>query len=152
MKAISLWQPWASAIALGHKSIETRQWTTRHRGPLAIHAAKRFGPKEREFASVERALGRMPDRLPFGAIVAVARVVDVRRTDDLDLIIGPIERLYGNYGSGRFGWMLTDVQPLAEPIPWKGLQGLFEVPDDLLPPMTREVTSAQPSLFDGVAA
>lgn len=27
MKAISLWQPWASAMALGLKSIETRHWS-----------------------------------------------------------------------------------------------------------------------------
>jgi len=41
MKALSLWQPWASAIALGSKRIETRGWATSYRGPLAIHAAKR---------------------------------------------------------------------------------------------------------------
>ena len=41
MRAISLWQPWASVVALGSKRIETRHWSTGHRGPLAIHAAKR---------------------------------------------------------------------------------------------------------------
>lgn len=41
VKAISLWQPWASLIALGPKTIETRSWATDYRGPLAIHAAKR---------------------------------------------------------------------------------------------------------------
>ena len=41
MKAISLWQPWATAIAVGAKRIETRHWPTKHRGPLMIHAAKR---------------------------------------------------------------------------------------------------------------
>jgi hypothetical protein len=41
MNAISLWQPWATAIALGSKRIETRPWATAYRGPLAIHAAKR---------------------------------------------------------------------------------------------------------------
>src|SRR3546814_21127441 len=65
VKAISLWQPWASAIALGHKSIETRHWPTKYRGELAIHAAKRFGPDEREFASIHRAPGRLPARLPL---------------------------------------------------------------------------------------
>lgn len=34
MKAIRLWQPWASLIALGHKTIETRSWPTKYRGPL----------------------------------------------------------------------------------------------------------------------
>lgn len=41
MKAISLWQPWASLIAAGVKSIETRGWPTNYRGQIAIHAAKR---------------------------------------------------------------------------------------------------------------
>lgn len=41
MKAITIWQPWASLIMLGKKTIETRSWATSYRGPLAIHAAKR---------------------------------------------------------------------------------------------------------------
>lgn len=39
MKALTLWQPWASLVALGVKTIETRSWSTGYRGPLAIHAA-----------------------------------------------------------------------------------------------------------------
>lgn len=39
MKAITLWQPWASLVGLGEKKIETRSWLTKYRGPLAIHAA-----------------------------------------------------------------------------------------------------------------
>ena len=34
MKAISLWQPWASAIALGAKRIETRSWMVYPNRPL----------------------------------------------------------------------------------------------------------------------
>jgi hypothetical protein len=40
IRALSLHQPWASLVALGVKSIETRSWSTKYRGPLAIHAAK----------------------------------------------------------------------------------------------------------------
>jgi activating signal cointegrator 1 len=39
MKAISIWQPWASLIAIGAKKYETRSWETSYRGPIAIHAA-----------------------------------------------------------------------------------------------------------------
>lgn len=39
LKALTLTQPWASLVAIGAKEIETRSWTTRHRGWLAIHAA-----------------------------------------------------------------------------------------------------------------
>lgn len=38
MKALTLHQPWASLVALGVKTIETRSWATKHRGPIAIHA------------------------------------------------------------------------------------------------------------------
>ena len=132
MKAISLWQPWATAIAVGVKRIETRHWTTRYRGPLAIHAAKHWDVDQKDFASIERSLGRLPARIPFGAIVAVARLVDVRRTKELYLTISPIERIYGNYSVGRYGWVLEDIRALDEPIPYRGAQGLFDVSSALL--------------------
>ena len=43
----------------------------------------------------------------------------------------PIERLtpdlFGDFSPGRFGWVLTDIVKIEEPIPWKGRQGFFEV-------------------------
>ena len=30
MKAITIWQPWASSIALGYKKNETRSWPTNY--------------------------------------------------------------------------------------------------------------------------
>lgn len=36
MPALSVKQPWASMIASGEKTIETRTWWTPYRGPLAI--------------------------------------------------------------------------------------------------------------------
>src|SRR5262245_33853273 len=95
MRALSLWQPWASAIALGAKRVETRDWSTRYRGPLAIHAAKRVVRDElvycatgTEWAAALWPLGfRRGDSwkhlravLPFGAVVAVCRLVDCRST------------------------------------------------------------------------
>ncbi len=127
MKALSLWQPWASAIALGHKRIETRHWTTSYRGLIAIHAAKRWTADEREFHAAEQLVGRLPAQLPLGAVVATAMLVAIKRTEELISKIDPVEELYGNYGPGRFGWMLEDVRPLREPFVCTGRQGLFEV-------------------------
>lgn len=133
MKAISLWQPWASAIPLGLKSIETRHWSTRHRGEIAIHAAKRWTPEIREFAAVEHALGRLPKRLPLGAIVAVATLVDVKSTEELGATrLDAVERLYGNYAFGRYGWMLADVRPLTEPVGCVGRQSLWTLDVDVI--------------------
>lgn len=44
MKALSLWQPWCSLIAFGEKKVETRCWTTKHRGSIAI-ASTMNGPQ-----------------------------------------------------------------------------------------------------------
>ena len=138
MKAISLWQPWASAIPLGYKRIETRGWKTNYRGPLAIHAAKRWAPDQREFASVQMRLGRLPKRIPLGAIVAICRIVDCIPTDEImsqriRYGVTAIERIYGNYDAGRYAWLLEDIRALPEPIGFRGGQGFFNVPDELLP-------------------
>lgn len=132
MKAISLWQPWATAVSLGHKRIETRSWNTNYRGPLAIHAAKRFGPDERAFAQSECAYGRLPKELPLGAIVATCILHDVVRAEQIVDRIGPIEKLYGDYGPGRYCWLLKNIKPLPQPIGCTGRQGFFEYPDELL--------------------
>jgi len=32
----------------------------------------------------------------------------------------------GDFGLGRFGWVLANIKALDDPIPLKGMQGLFE--------------------------
>ena len=131
MRALSLWQPWASAIALGIKTVETRSWSTKYRGTLLIHATQRFPREARELAATERALGRLPARLPLGAVVAVATLADVRPTEEVALEVSAIERLYGDYTPRRWAWMLADVRALSESIPASGGQGLWR-PSDML--------------------
>ncbi|RQW89904.1 MAG: ASCH domain-containing protein [Geobacter sp.] len=130
MKALSLIQPWATAIMVGNKSVETRSWKTPFRGRIAIHASKGFPGYAKEFAQIERALGRLPGRLPFGAIIGFANIVAMLPTDTLVYDITPIERIYGDYSPGRWGWSLTDIEPLPDDkiIPCKGSLGLWDVP------------------------
>lgn len=127
VKCISLTQPWASLMALGLKKVETRGWYTSYRGPLAIHAAKRFPPEARRLAEAERALGRLPARLPFGAIIATLQLEDVLETLAVVQSLSGLERLYGDYSDGRFAWFTDKVTELALPIPWRGQLGLFTV-------------------------
>lgn len=143
MKVLTLHQPYATAIALGHKRYETRSWWTSYRGPLAIHAAKGLPGYARDFAALEHQLGRMPGYLPLGAIVAVVRLGQIRPTEEVALEVEALERLYGDYTPGRFAWRLEDVRPLREPYPLRGRQGLSNLSereerlilDDLLPPL-----------------
>ncbi|MEQ1861453.1 MAG: ASCH domain-containing protein [Chthoniobacteraceae bacterium] len=157
MKALSLWQPWASAIAIGAKTIETRGWFTTYRGPLAIHAAKTDTPELREFFEWHPACrplraagyGRWED-LPRGAIVATCRLAECLRTTDIAGLSSQ-ERALGNYDEGRFGWVLRDIVRLDAPITARGAQGLWEwdngVPDlsrPTLPGLTMPAGTQRP--------
>src|SRR5829696_4018568 len=109
MKALTLTQPWATLVATGLKKVETRSWTTRYRGSLAIHAARGFPRIAREFAEGERAMGRLVAEVPLGAVVAIARLVDVRPASEMEGEISILERSYGDYSAGRYAWMLEDI-------------------------------------------
>src|SRR3546814_13394014 len=78
MRTISLYQPWASAMALGLKKIETRGTRILGRGPTAIHGAKKWDEDlEYEAADFSR-LFYAPGRIeaPRGYIIAAGRIVD----------------------------------------------------------------------------
>lgn len=84
MKALTLHQPWASLIAVGLKTIETRSWSTKYRGPLAIHAGKRNMDMEglKLWWHNQDALAPQMDAaswqtLPFGKVVATCQLTDV---------------------------------------------------------------------------
>lgn len=136
MKCLSLWQPWASMVQFGAKRYETRSWATPYRGLLAIHAAKKWtGELSRTcgrspFSDVLRSYGMYTDGtgLPLGSILSVHRLIDCRPAEEVYPEISEQERDFGNYADGRFAWQLERVQVLDKPIPYRGLQQLFEVP------------------------
>lgn len=223
---LSLWQPWATLVALGVKSIETRSWSTKYRGPIAIHAAARrpplmhlprlhpvkangyrppreiedehngrtwfvcdtitdpawqrplrsnppervplraqtptlFFPHRGEHADVNPETGYARTlHLPLGAILATVVVLDcvpivadrpsiidtppgrwvsaktwrvtLHESDGLMLTSTPLagEAPFGDYTPGRWAWLLDDVRPLAEPVPFRGGQGLTRRVDE----------------------
>ena len=135
MKAISLWQPWATLICIGSKQYETRSWSTKYRGLLAIHAAKRPIQRLEITDDIESALirhGERVARLPLGAILCIVRLIDVVPTEQVvalaasDWRIKNEELCFGNYAPGRFAWKMEMVKVAPDPIPAKGAQGLWE--------------------------
>lgn len=134
MKAISLWQPWATLCARGAKLHETRHWPTAHRGEIALHAAKTLDVAGAPEALCQALMGlSWAEECPAGAIVAVAQLSACLPAD---LVAGGITRAdlaAGNFTRGRFAWRLDRVRPLDLPIPCVGRQGLFNwmPPDDL---------------------
>lgn len=181
MKAISLWQPWASLIACGAKPYETRDWAP----PaalighyIAIHAAKKIDKDAAEFAEelcygqhkeggfelaekLSASCDRAPDSImgifgnscmPIGCIVATAMLdAAFKLGEPAQGTVIPaasvVERMtsrpmpdcltvrydtFGDYAPGRWAWLLRDVKPTNPPIPMKGAQGFFELPQGWL--------------------
>lgn len=161
MKCISLWDPWATLCTLGLKRFETRGWETSHRGLLLIHAAKLWTGEQRRIVNSEpfrSALWSKMDIVKFsrGCIIGAVEVVGMFQVVqnqgeatpylyDLDGDVGdahfddgdmPLpsepERSFGDYAVGRFAWQLENPIRFAKPIPYRGLQKIFEVPDEIV--------------------
>jgi activating signal cointegrator 1 len=137
MKVISLWQPWASLVALDLKRNETRSWYTHYRGPLAIHAAKIIIPFEQLFTELpfpqrmfiyDKLCDAYGDyhKMPTGAIVASTNLLNVMATEKILPTLDWLERACGDYSSGRFAFKLCNTKMLAEPIPAKGRQRFWD--------------------------
>jgi hypothetical protein len=122
--ALSIRQPWAWAILHRGKSIENRDWSTRFRGPVCIHAAK--GMTMAEYNSFIRTIHQVSLTHPFppgemvppmkefprGAIVGTADLTDCVRDSASPWFFGP------------WGFVLENVRPI-DPIPCKGALGFF---------------------------
>lgn len=124
MKCLSVQQPWAWAIIHGPKRIENRTWPTNYRGPLLIHVGKsraRLGdygvgePREQELA--------------FGALLGTVQLVDCLRVDQVRHLNWASQE---RFIEGPYCWILEDPRPLKTPIPYRGQQQLFDVPDEFL--------------------
>ena len=128
MKAISLWQPWASLMALGHKKIETRSWATRYRGPLYIHAAKKIiGWPTIAIQGVFDHIAFQPSDLPLGCLICKVDLIDCQRISRLfDNRPDYPERAYGDYTPYRFMWITENLETF-DPIPYRGMQRIFDV-------------------------
>jgi activating signal cointegrator 1 len=159
-RAITLHQPYASLVAMGIKSRETRSWGTNYHGPLLIHAAKRWDAAiekdvlravrltiDCHFAagSSQEAISKVPWKGTLGCVLARARLVMVERvpawgwTPNVDA--PEWDFLFGDLSPGRYAWSLADVQPVLPPVPWRGAQGLWNVPAELMERLSVEQSS-----------
>lgn len=143
LRCLTVRQPWASLIAAGVKTIETRPWSTKHRGRIGIHAGKRLYTAADKHAdpttwwaaldalALERS-GGVYD-LPYGALVATAELVDCVRAENLihestapvaepwghEHYIVDLDRQLplGDFSPGRYVWLLRDIKPTTERCP-----------------------------------
>lgn len=135
MKALSVHQPWAWALLHAGKDVENRTWETRYRGPLAIHASKTRDSYDAQNAAAWLTLFgvELPawEDLATGAIVGVVDLVDC-----VQVPVGVPGYVPGRgkspWAQGPWLWVVENPRPLAKPVPYRGAQGLFNVPDKLV--------------------
>lgn len=140
MKALTVRGPWASAIALGNKRVENRTWRP-HADVIgqriAIHAGRACDADAEYFVRYVEDHKTAADVLRHarehrGCVVAVATVARVVKYADADTaILWPDVPGDPRYFQGPLGWVLEDVVALAEPVPCKGRQGLWRLPEDV---------------------
>jgi hypothetical protein len=148
MKAISLWEPWASLVYTGAKRYETRSWRTSYRGSLVICAAKAGVSKSEliyllscwNFQGALAPLVGKPldleakswpgveiEHLQFGKALCVVDLVNCIHTEELTLGQIASEKAFGNFSPGRWAWQFENLYQLKKPFPVRGHQGFFEV-------------------------
>lgn len=122
MKGFTVRQPWAEMIASGAKTVELRRRRVLYRGPVAIHAGLAWDPIALISPAIRQAWHRMGHReyelrrsnpkFVFGAVVAVAELVDCHERADC---CAP----WGTELSHPYHLILADVRRI-EPVPARG--------------------------------
>lgn len=115
MPAVTLWEPWASAIAYHGKDIENRTWrppSRLHGQRLAIHAGQRID--DEAIAMLRDEMSIIVATPKCGQIVCTATLADVVAESD------------SRWFSGPYGWVLKDIE-LVEGVWCRGRQGIWKV-------------------------
>ncbi len=106
---LSIRQPWAHLIVIGEKPVENRDWPTKVRGWIGVHAAQKFDREGYEWIRRHFPHIQMPEPEGFqrGGIVGKALLTDC-------VTAHPSSWFFGRYGF---------VMRLAEPLPFQPCRG-----------------------------
>lgn len=144
MKAITLWQPWASLILIGAKPYEFRSWKPPQSiigQRIAIHAGARK-PKIEEIRWLKIYLQRsclhdeiawpaldkwqsLPNLLPLSHILCTALLGKPRPGDAIGREWENRMNDSDREGTFNWGWPLTEIEPVVPPYPVRGHQGFW---------------------------
>ena len=143
MKAISLHQPWATCVAMQWKMIETRthaRFKSLVGQRIAIHAAKKethvpaqlydyLSDAQRNDPAIGEAILFIDDNR--GKILCTVRVVRAQWAPNVDF---DVREEWNKKAmcetAGKYCLFLDEIEPIY-PIPFRGRQGIFNVPDEL---------------------
>ncbi len=151
MKALTVCQPYAHLICLPDdhdlaKRVENRPRRFSYVGPLLIHAGK-----SRDWLERGAEYGVHEADLVFGAIIGACRVAGCftfvqTGVNEFGRQIHEIEEwaqrkwpwlLCHQHVSGPYCLVLLECRKFAKPIPYRGAQGLFDVPDEVVAEMLK---------------
>lgn len=127
MKALSIRAPFWWYILHGGKDIENRDWPTRYRGPLLIHAGKWWNAAEVQ--ADDEFCREINPSAPPAPLKTMHRGFIVGRVD----IVGCVAQSHSPWFFGTYGYVLANPVAFETPIPFKGMLGLFDVPDEVVP-------------------
>lgn len=111
IKALSIKQPYPHHIFHDGKDVENRDWATRGRGWVAVHAG--VSKTELDMDNPQDAA------MPRGGIVGMMKIVDC------------VEQMDSSWFFGRYGFVIGAAFPIPL-VPCKGQLGFFRPPDEAL--------------------
>jgi len=153
LRALTIREPWAWAIAYGGKDVENRSWPAPSWcTSIAVHAGAGWDTDGEDSPLVRRKwsattgrgpLSRKSGFMPFSAILAVARISGCH--PDAECRSAPTSRHCSPWAlPDQWHWTLADIQPLPDPVPCTGKLGLWHLPADVEAAVRRQLGSNQP--------
>jgi hypothetical protein len=71
-------------------------------------------------------------KLPLGALIGIVNLVGCDRADALPIGHSITDDYHcGDFSPGRYAWRRAEYKLFDQPIPYRGAQGIFEVPDHI---------------------
>lgn len=140
MKALSIHQPWAWAIAAGIKTIEIRQWYNPYRGVVLLHATRLYDDNANFSVDIIKAR-------TFQAIIGYAYLVDIKKYETPEAFNAeysyhfnqPVLDVVFDNGGCLYGWVFKHPYEFPEPITdVRGFQKLW-TPSKLIADRAREM-------------
>ena len=130
-RGLSLWQPWASFVAAGEKTIETRGYRTDYRGPILTCSAMTLDTGWRKVSSRPNAgLCDYAGAHVRGRALAVVNLVDCRPMEHRDQD-GSMVRF--DPAAKRYSWVFDPKGIIrVTPFPVIGRQRMFTVNETIL--------------------
>lgn len=134
--SLTLWQPFATLVAIGAKTIETRSWA--FPGPVPCELAIVAGGAlmaEQEALCLQEPIRSLllaagyphPTALPLGEVVCLVRLVRCQPVHSLK--VSRQEKALGNFIPSHWGWVLDNLRPAPQLLPARGPEPLYQEED-----------------------